>query len=51
MHVDTFLLFQTPDCIWESAPAMHLNVLCSERELVLCQVSWSRVFVWASNRK
>lgn len=51
MHVDIFLLFQTPDCIWESGPETCLNVLCLKRELLPCQVSRSNAFVYASNLK
>lgn len=51
MHIDIFLLFQTPDCIWESDPEAHLNVLCSQCELIPCQVSWINAFVYASNLK
>lgn len=51
MHVDIFLLFQTPDCIWESGPETCLNVLCLKRELIPRQVSRSNAFVYASNLK
>lgn len=51
MQIDVFLLFQTPDCIWESDPKAHPNVLCSQCELIPCQASWSNAFVYASNLK
>lgn len=50
MHAEVSLLFQTPDCIWESGTETHLKVLCSEFELIPHHASWSNAFVYAKEK-